>query len=174
MLCLALLLGAPLGAVLGRVAHGQAVSPLAAACTAGELGARASWQGTTGVLRGTVVVTNRGAAPCSLLSGPGIQPRVQVLDAKGQVLAVRMAPQGIHSMLLRLVVVRPGGHVQASVRWSNWCQAYHGVVKLRIAVPGTRGTVVAPVLDAHGKPLGGAPRCNDRVTPSTIQLGPFA
>jgi hypothetical protein len=174
MLCLALLLGAALGAVPRTSTHGQVVTPLAAACAAGALGARASWQGATGALRGTVVVTNRGTASCSLLSGPGIQPRVQVLDAKGRLLAVRMAPQGIHSMLLRLVVIRPGGHVQANVRWSNWCQAYHGVVKLRIAVPGTRGTVVAPVLDARGKPLGGTPRCDDRAAPSTIQLGPFA
>src|SRR5579875_528721 len=98
MLCL-VLLGAAIGAVPGAVAHGRVAAPLAGPCMASALGVRASWQGATGALRGTVVVTNRGPAACSLLSGPGIQPHVQVLDAKGESLAVRMAPQGIHSML---------------------------------------------------------------------------
>lgn len=147
---------------------------LASACVATALRAQAGWQGATGALMGTVTLVNRSAAACSLLSGPGIQPRVQVLDAAGKRLAVQMAPQGVHSMLLRLVVLRPGQRVRATMRWSNWCRAYRGSIHLRVTVPGTRGAVTVAVLNRDGKPVLASPRCDSPTDPSTIQLSPFA
>ena len=158
--------------------------PAVAPCRASQLEARASGQGATGSILGAIFFVNRGSSPCGVRG----HPAVQLMDARGGILDVRVGAEGAE----RLVVLRPGGFgdwtplapppdesAYVSYQWWNWCGA-RGAVAFRVSLPNGQGTLDAPLISHGGRVVGApgaSPRCDTPDLPSSVSsmaVGPFS
>ena len=141
------------------IAPAAPLPPVASPCTAAGLHAELSLQGATGSLAGGVVLTNRGASPCSLLG------RIEVRFLGGSdpagVVRSALAPDrpdpGVPLPSLR--APRPGQSAFAGLWWSNWC-GHPAPTRLALRLPYGE-ELDLPISD-------GGPRCDAPGSPSSL------
>ncbi|MGH2460541.1 MAG: DUF4232 domain-containing protein, partial [Chloroflexota bacterium] len=142
------------------------------ACQAANLIGLVGFQGATQALAGDLVLTNHGAAPCSL-DGP---PSVRLVDAKGQALAIKgvTAPDAGPS---QGVLVQPGQSVYVRLFWRDWCGPKPAFpVDLQADWPdsgGSTSTLLASGDPRDQHPLEQTPVCNAAGSASTLTVSPF-
>lgn len=134
------------------------------ACTASQLAAMGGREGGGAqTAHGDVFLTTAG--PKCLLSG--VPTSVELLQTDGTVLNVNYvlittppAPQSIS--------LSPGGTVDLSVSWSNWCGPNPGPLTVRITLPEGTGTISSPF---NGPPdYNYLPGCIFPSSPSTLDF----
>lgn len=141
-------------------------------CHAADLTGSVGFQGATQALAGNLTLTNRGTSPCSV-EGP---PEVQLIDAKGQALAVKDVTPPDAGPSQR-VVIQPGQPAYVRLFWREWCGAEPSFpVQVRADWPDSGGwasTLLAsgPPRDQH--PLDQTPVCNVPGSVSTLSVYPF-
>jgi hypothetical protein len=144
----------------------------AAACSAAQLHAEVHYQGGTGSLLGSLMLTNSTRNPCTFNSAPAVD-----LESGSKVAiasAVLIGTPSPDPMLL----LQPGASVGSNFMWGNWC------------TPGTAATAPAPpdgilfvvhlpegdltVGDEHGAPItNAAPRCSVPEAPTGLGVTAF-
>jgi hypothetical protein len=144
-------------------------------CMAASLKGAAGWQEASGTLRGAVLVTNEGTAPCVLYGRPGIHvvagdkttlpaADVEPLDTPSSCcLPVQGAP----------VLLNPGDKAYARFEWRNWCGTQKGPWVLAVALPQEGGQLNLHVLAPSGQPALDTPACTDANAASTVSIGSF-
>jgi hypothetical protein len=153
-------------AIPGTSPTSTGVSPAASACQAGSLLATASWEGAQpGSVAGGIAFTNTGKAACYLQG----QPKVQLFDQHGQLLAVAETPvsaSNVTSSAVPVVLAPGSGADELLVQWFNFCASNATPVQVRVVFASGPGSVsVTP-------PINQAPDC--LVSPpslSTIDVG---
>jgi hypothetical protein len=124
--------------------------------------ASAFWQGAGGTRVGFVVVVNRGKDACTL----GGYPTVQIKDSRGKVLPIR--EHRTADAPVRLVRLRHGDKVAASIQWVNWCGTLkfplHLWLNLRGQSEQLKGRITA---------VSGDPPCLAPLAASLLNVGPF-
>jgi Protein of unknown function (DUF4232) len=161
---------------------GEAAGVLSATyapCAASALSLSTSIQGAAGHREGSAVFRNHSAKAC-VLAG---RPAVELFDAAGRRLQVKVAPGPTHvydvksvsAQDKRLGIVRPGYRAFVALRWGNFC----GKAKLPISLVVTMGrrhdTLSAPMMfGPASKPTPvDAPPCLGPTLPSTLDVGPY-
>jgi hypothetical protein len=127
---------------------------------------RASLQGATQSLLGTVVVANPSARACALPVAPSRVALVigsQLLPA----LTVRMRP-GIGPAGTPTRRLPGHGHVTVGVQWRNWCGAPRGNVHLRIGL-----TIYSPETPRVSAGVVRTPVCVDHKYSSRVAVSRF-
>jgi Domain of unknown function (DUF4232) len=135
----------------------------AVACAGAVLRIRAGRQGEQGGAHGDVEFTNVGPRPCVLRG----LPRVAIVRAAGQSLAVRLvrAPD----LSLSPAVLSPGrlDAADLAVYWANWCGRPPGPLSVRVMFPA--GGVVTGSF--NGPPdYDFVPPCLSPAQPSTVSV----
>jgi hypothetical protein len=143
--------------------------PLAPACRASQLRAKLGLQGGgLGTVVGSLIVANRGSAPCALVG----MPKLSIAGATSRWRLARGPQQNAYDPLTpapsSLRALAPGRWASTAIEWGNWCgrgsnvsttnpgRLPRALVLLapgggKIAVENTMGRV------GHGMPV--APRC---------------
>jgi hypothetical protein len=137
------------------------VPPLAAPCAVSSLHASLELQGATGSLAGGVILTNRGARPCSLL-GPIRARFLGGVDRSGvrTTALARLRPEPATYPSLRSL--RTGESAFVDIWWSNWCGT----------PPPARLALTLPAGELQLRVEGSA-RCDTPGRPSTLGVGPL-
>jgi hypothetical protein len=135
---------------------------VAPACMAASLQPDFFVQGATGSLAGGVALTNRGAAPCSLLG----HVSVRFLDGSDPAgltqYALKPIPADPGVPLPSLRALQPRQAAFVGIWWSNWCGD---------AAP-TRIGFTLPTGEELVFPLGASARCDAPSAPSTLGVRP--
>jgi hypothetical protein len=152
----------PSTAVSGRATAARTIAP--GLCQASALAARGGREGENTGAHGDIEITNKGSSPCTLW---GV-PELAVIQADGSRLAVRQVAAA--SLSVAPVVLRPHGRGVAllAIYWSNWCARTPGALRLRLALPGSGGTLLAPFDGPPDYNL--VPACLSRAQDSTIAV----
>lgn len=141
------------------------------ACTASELSATVGWQGATGSMAGSVVLTNVGNRSCTL-DGPA---DIQFVDASGTSLPVTQSEMAAGSAQpVGATPLRPGEQASVFFVWRNYCGPQpNGSLTTRVTLPNGGGRLVAQP-DGPNADKGLLPRCDVPGTASTVSVGPFS
>ncbi|MDA8218521.1 MAG: YCF48-related protein [Dehalococcoidales bacterium] len=155
-------------------ANSQTATPPTAAtrpCEAADLTGTAWWQGATGSMAGSIVLTNQSSSECLL----GGTPSVELTDGEGQALPVSYTTFNTDGKGPRDVALAPGQQASIFFIWRNWCGAAPALpITFRIALPGDRGSIDTSALNDDGTPRDILPRCDAPSAGSTLSVGFFA
>lgn len=154
------------------------VDSSAAGCLADNLSATVDYQGTTGSMAGSIIVTNTGNDPCTLLGTPFIK----ILNSDQQEFAVDQKTMNLDGNQ-RQVTIAPGQQASLFFVWSNWCPAgiaetssaapMTGGVQFQVALPDGRGQTTATAKRPDGTLNTLVPRCDAPGQTSTLSIGRF-
>jgi hypothetical protein len=163
LLPLLLLIGGWGGGPQHAAAGISPLSRLPRPCTLADLQATSSFQGATGTILGSLVLTNRSGSMC-WVSG---RPHIHLVGHGGRALSLdyRFAPVYFNGGWVRIVQIPAGRAVNAPVQWFNWCGGLVRFVRLVVRLPRQRGQLQAP--------FGGGTACMDRHKPSIVAFGAF-
>jgi hypothetical protein len=134
--------------------------PTGPACLAENLSGKSRLMGSGVRAEGYLVLTNEGAAACSLEGWP----TVRILDAGGVPLRDVAAVQADGPA--QAVTVPPGGRARIRVVWTSWCGVDQTPTQWEIELPG-RGQLVQFALNQNQA----VPRCSTEN--SELRVGPF-
>ncbi len=153
-------------------------------CAPGDLVAQAHYQGATGSMLGSVIVTNHGGRSCAL----SLVPVLRVIGSEAGPLPVEPSPyppepaasgQPTASPVpsAARLLLTPGASASALFQWFNWCGTRSiGDVSFRIVL--SAGTLEAAVTGPRQPgqtpyALSEVPRCDFPSGRSTISIEPF-
>ena len=108
------------------------------ACRSNQLNAVGGRQGESTTAVGNLVIVNVTAKSCSLKG----EPSLLLLEPSGLAL-----PQIIYGPLkepMIPVVLPPKGETELITNWANWCHSPPGALKIRLTLPGSAGSLIAP------------------------------
>jgi Protein of unknown function (DUF4232)/Putative zinc-finger len=147
-------------------------------CLPTSLAATADYQGATGSMAGSIILTNTGTEQCRL---EGV-PQVQLRDRSGQVLAVDQKTMSVDGNE-QPVTLSPGQQASVFFVWSNWCppgtpetsaaSPIPGGISFQVTVVGNKGAIIAPAQHEDGSTVALLPRCDAPGATSTLAVGPF-
>jgi hypothetical protein len=142
------------------------------ACTAADVSAESNFEGATGSLAGSIVITNAGLAGC-VLYGP---PLAVELRSGDHVLSVSLTTY--HGLLAdnpvpaTAVLLGPGERASSFVLWSNWCAGDLATLEMLVVLPDGSGPLRTSPEAIGGNGPVTVPRCDNPAAPSS--LGVFA
>ncbi|MHB1417068.1 MAG: YCF48-related protein [Chloroflexota bacterium] len=140
-------------------------------CDASDLTGTAWWQGATGSMAGSIVLTNQSSSECLL----GGTPSVELTDGEGKALPVSYTTFDKDGKGPQDVLLAPGGQASIFFVWSNWCGAAPALpVTFHIVLPDDKGSIDTPALNPDGMPRDILPRCDAPAAGSILSVGFFA
>lgn len=147
-------------------------------CQTRNLAATADYQGATGSMAGSIIVTNTGAEACRLSD----VPKVRILDPNVQALTIDQKTMSVDGNL-QPVTLLPGQQASLFFVWSNWCppgtlettsaSPVAGGVSFQVALASDGDTLTAAARHEDGKPVSLLPRCDAPGAASTLSVGTF-
>jgi hypothetical protein len=148
-------------------------------CLARNLKATASYQGATGSMAGSIILTYGGSGTC-ILAG---MPEIQIVDAHGQVLKTSQVAMSLGTNPKPLILEN-GQQAALLFTWSNWCPAgtpnasaatpEMAGLSFQITLSKTAGVITAPALRPDGTPITSVPRCDATDQGSTLSVRGFS
>ena len=149
-----------------------------AACGVSQLSAKASYQGATGSMAGSIIFTNTGSDQCTLQGTAD----VTLIDANGDKLPVVQKMMSLDGSEHQ-VTLDPGTQASLFFVWSNWCPAgtaetssaspISGGLSFQVTMRDSSGTVTAPVESVGSTNGNSTPRCDAPGRDSSLSVGAF-
>lgn len=153
-----------------------ATTPVAA-CRSTDLSITAGYQGATGSMAGSIVLTNTGTKPCTLQGTAA----VKILDSTGVPLQLEQTTMSLNGTD-QPVTVAPQGQASVFFMWSNWCpvgtnagssaRPITGGVSFQVTLPSEdRALVTRSTIGTGHNSI--VPSCEDPSQPSTLSVAGF-
>ncbi len=146
-------------------------------CKADSLSATAGYQGATGSMAGSIILTNTGTEPCSLQG----TAQVKLVDSYGQELVTEQKAMSLDG-IDQLITLKPGQQASLFIVWANWCppgtpetaaaSPMAGGVSFQVTLPDGHGVLTAKAMLGH-KSDTLVPRCDVPGQSSTLSVGTF-
>jgi hypothetical protein len=148
------------------------------ACRAANLSAQADYQGATGSMAGSIILTNTGSGACVLRG----TPKMQLLDGNGQPLKTEQKTMTLDGTE-QAVTLEPGQQASLFFVWANWCPAgtaetaaaspIDGGVSFQVTLPHDGGSFTVAAKRSDGTPDTLVPRCDALDRASTLSVGSY-
>lgn len=150
------------------------VPPGTRMCAPADLTATAGWDGATGLMAGSIRVTNVNSTAC-VLDGP---PELVVIKAGTTTMptaySVAAGPGPSGAQPPGPALLEPGDHGAWWLSWANWCGQDLVPTTAVVTLPDGSGPLIAgPGSSTPNPGIGGTPRCDAQGSPSSLSVTAF-